>query len=55
VWSERVNEFFAKLDSSHEGRKSKQAKRQTKPRIRVTRKVSTREAPAQLPSWIVGK
>ena len=48
--SDRVTNFFAKLDSAHEDRKSEQAKRQTKPRIHKGI-VSTREAPAHLPSW----
>lgn len=51
VWrSDRVTNFFAKLDSAHEDRKSEQAKRQTKPRIR-NGTTSTRVAPAHLPSW----
>ena len=48
--NDRVTTFFAKLDSAHEDRKSEQAKRQTKSRIRKG-VMSTREAPAHLPSW----
>ena len=50
--SDRVANFFAKLDSAHEDRKSEQATRQTTPRIRKG-VMSMREAPAHLPSWAV--
>ena len=48
--SDRVTNFFVKLDSAHEDRKSEQAKRQTKPHIR-NGTTSTRVAPLNLPSW----
>lgn len=48
--SDKVSNFFMKLDKAHEARKTEQANRQTKARVR--RGVfSRRPAPAQLPSW----
>ena len=48
--SDKITNFFTKLDSAHEDRKSEQAERQTKPRIR-NGTLSARAAPAHLPSW----
>ena len=48
--SDKITNFFTKLDSAHEDRKSEQAKRQTKPSIRNGTS-SARAAPAHLPSW----
>ena len=50
VWrSDKVTNFFKKL---HDAKKSEQANRQTKSRVRRG-VVSGRPAPAQLPSWAV--
>ena len=52
VWrSDRVTNFFAKLDNTHEDCKSEQAKRQTKPRIR-NGTTSARVAPAHLYTFL---
>ena len=50
--SDKVSSFFMKLDNAHDARKSEQATRQTKPRIRkgIT---SNRPAPSHLPSWAI--
>ena len=48
--SEKVSNFFKKLDKAHESRKTEQANRQTKPRIRRGM-MSERPAPVSLPSW----
>lgn len=50
--SDKVSSFFMKLDSAHDARKSEQATRQTKPRIRkgVT---SSMSAPSHLLSWAI--
>ena len=48
--SDRVNNFFNKLDDSLDKRKSEQAIRQSNARIRG-RKVSTRPSPVSAPKW----
>ena len=52
--SEKVTIFFQKLDRAHDARKSEQACRQTKRRVRkgVT---SNRPAPSGFPAWAVPK
>jgi len=51
LWrNERVTSFFTKLDDSMEKRKSDQAVRQSKPRVRGN-KVSNRDPPEHAPSW----
>ena len=51
VWrNDRVTNSFIKLDDSTEKRKSDQAVRQSKPRVRG-RKVSSRPNPINAPSW----
>lgn len=53
VWrSDKVTNFFTKLDNAHDAKKSEQANRQTKSRVRRG-VVSGRPAPAHLPSWAV--
>ena len=47
--SDWVTDFFVKLDSAHEDRKSEQAKHQTKPRI--CNGTSIRVAPPHLLFW----
>ncbi len=48
--SKRIENFFMDLDSEYEGKKSSQAKRQTKTRI-LAETPSKRPAPSELPSW----
>ena len=52
--SDKVTNFFEKLDRAHNARKSEQASRQTKPRIRQG-KTSTRLPPSRFPTWAVSK
>lgn len=48
--SERVSNFFERLDVARSSRKTEQANRQTKPRVSKDL-VSTRPAPNGFPSW----
>ena len=50
--SDKVTKFFERLDEGHENRKSEQAKRQTKGRVR-NGKISSRQMPQNLPHWAV--
>ena len=48
--SEKVDKFIHKLNSKHAARKSEQANRQTKPRLRKG-VYSERPVPYNIPSW----
>ena len=50
--SERVSNFFERLDTARTSRKTEQASRQTKPRIYKDFN-SSRPAPRGVPSWAV--
>ena len=52
--SVRVSSFFEKLDKARDVRKSEQASRQTKPRIK-NKLVSSRPPPSSAPSWAIVK
>ena len=51
----RVTNFFQKLDDEHNSKRSEQANRQTKERVKKEEKVSTRVAPADAPIWALSK
>ena len=49
--SPKVETFFSKLDDNHCLKKSEQATRQTKQRIKKEDMISGRAVPANIPSW----
>ena len=53
--SQKVTKFFSKLDENHCLKKSEQATRQTKERIRKEDIISERPAPANVPSWALSR
>ena len=51
----RVANFFQKLKDEHNSKKSEQANRQIKERVKKEEKVFTRAAPADAPTWALSK
>ena len=49
--SPKVEKFFSKLDDHHCLKKSEQATRQTKQRIKKEDMISERPIPENIPSW----
>ena len=51
----RITNFFQKLGDEHNSKRSEQANRQTKERVKKEEKISARAAPAGAPIWALSK